>query len=181
MNRMPPHIENMIRKNPNAVLTQRGIVLKRSDRIDELLNGIPNADTIYGEHFDEIRAEQAANLQLASEPAAIVVEETKQEAKQTDKLPEEATASEDNDTAGTEGKESSEKSELESDEDDKPVPDALVDTPVAEDVFQVALAEARANPKYKDLTEEELVKRVQMSIAAKERLAKKKAEAEAAK
>jgi len=58
MNKLPPHIENEIIKNPTAVLTSRGLVKPNAGGIDELLIGIPNAAELYGEHFNLIRKQE---------------------------------------------------------------------------------------------------------------------------
>ena len=63
MNKLPPHIENEIRKNPTAVLTSRGLVKPNAGGIDEVLIGIPNAAELYGEHFNLIR-EQDVNCEV---------------------------------------------------------------------------------------------------------------------
>lgn len=194
--RMPPHIEVMIRKNPNAVLTPRGIVAKRTDRIDELLMGLPNADKIYSEHFDEIRSEQSANHELVkqktTEAAPVgskddgVVPDTEGESKM--ELPEkeqQVTASEQTDVEAVQDTNSTEKELAFPNTDDErtaqEVSDQIVEQNGYTDPFDAAFAEAKLNPKYKDLSDVEIKKRVQMSLAAKERAAKKKAEAEAAK
>lgn len=63
MNKLPPHIENEIRKNPTAVLTSRGLVKPNAGGIDEVLIGIPNAAELYGEHYNLIR-EQDVNREV---------------------------------------------------------------------------------------------------------------------
>lgn len=170
MNRMPPHIEMLIRKNPNAVLTERGVVLKRTDRIDELLTGIPDADKLYGEHFDEIKAEQAENL--------AAVQPVKQEAVGTDS-PETSTENATKEETDEDKQESIDDAAFPGTEDDttiKEASDRIQEANGGPDPFDLAMVEAKQNPKYANLSEEEIVKRVKMSLAAKERAAKKKSE-----
>lgn len=62
---IPEHIKQMIERNPNAVLTSRGIVLPRHNGFEELLSGIPNADKLYQKEFDEIRKKQKENREVA--------------------------------------------------------------------------------------------------------------------
>lgn len=62
---IPEHIKQMIERNPNAVLTSRGIVLPRHNGFEELLSGIPNADKLYQKEFDEIRKKQKENREAA--------------------------------------------------------------------------------------------------------------------
>lgn len=207
--RMPPHIEVMIRKNPNAVLTPRGVVAKRTERIDELLMGLPNADKMYSDHFDEIRAEQSENRKLATQATTETIEVaakddanvsidapkaeladagTKDDVPESkpvldvDKVAEEVaeTATKLND-ALTPSEKAFEGSSEGDDRTPQEVSDQIVEQNGYTDPFDAAFAEAKLNPKYKDLSDEEIKKRVQMSIAAKERAAKKKAEVEAAK
>lgn len=180
MNRMPPHIEMMIHKNPNAVLTERGIVLKRTDRIDELLSGIPNADELYGEHFDEIKAEQAENLRLATglseetetvgEQDGVIAPTVEKEADLDASKETSDDKPETNDTSGLAFPGSDDTRTA------KEVSDYIQEANGGPDTFDVAFAAAKQNPKYAELSDEEITKRVQMSLAAKERMAKKKAE-----
>lgn len=195
--RMPPHIEVMIRKNPNAVLTPRGVVAKRTERIDELLMGLPNADKMYSDHFDEIRAEQSENRKLATQATTETIDAPKAEladAGTKDDVPEskpvldvDKVAEEVADTAIklydalTPSQKAFEGSTEGDDRTPQEVSDQIVEQNGYTDPFDAAFAEAKLNPKYKDLSDEEIKKRVQMSIAAKERAAKKKAEVEAAK
>lgn len=174
MNRMPPHIEMLIRKNPNAVLTERGVVLKRTDRIDELLTGIPDADKLYGEHFDEIKAEQAENL-ASVQPVKQEAVETKVE---TDS-PETSTEDADKEETPVIKQESVDDVAFPGAEDTstiKETSDRIQEANGGPDPFDTALAEAKQNPKYANLSEEEIVKRVKLSLAAKERAAQKKSE-----
>lgn len=180
MTRMPPHIEMTIRKNPNAVLTERGVVLKRTDRIDELLIGIPNADKLYGEHFDEIKSEQSENLRLATslpEGTPAVAEQDGSGLSDTETETDLET-SEDNQDGKPEATDTDSLA-FPGTEDDttiKEASDRIQEANGGPDPFDLAMVEAKQNPKYANLSEEEIAKRVKMSLAAKERAAKKKSE-----
>lgn len=60
MNLLPPHLLAAVLKNPTAALTNRGLILKNANGAEELLVGVQNASTLYGEHFDQVRGSQTS-------------------------------------------------------------------------------------------------------------------------
>ncbi|AXF41514.1 hypothetical protein SHAb15599_00160 [Acinetobacter phage SH-Ab 15599] len=206
MNKMPAHIENEIRKNPNAVLTERGVVLIREGKLDELLIGLPNADQDYAEHFDAIRAEQAENLAIATGKPV----ETTSDEEDKDEDADETSGQDDTKSTDTTGDVDSTPAETPAETEQTPVSEqtpedkevafegtddqrsvqevsqVIVDAnggKTSEEIlFDEAFAAAKKDPKYEGLDDEEIKRRVNLSLAAKARAAAKKAtEANAAK
>lgn len=196
MNKLPPHIENEIRKNPTAVLTSRGLVKPNAGGIDEVLIGIPNAAELYGEHYNLIR-EQEINREIVKpngEENGSGAENS--EAPKDRHVPVHETVSGD-DTAATQSEETDQGDTAEHPEgqstESQPEPTAdqsLQDetkedeSPATGTVADESKEELQEKPESVELTpeEKEAARRKALSDAAKARhAAKKAAEAETKK
>ena len=187
MNKLPPHIENEIRKNPTAVLTSRGLVKPNAGGIDEVLIGIPNAAELYGEHFNLIR-EQDVNREVI-QPKDKTDEGTDSNDTPSDSEAENNASAEgqtaDSETEHSEPEGQSTESQPESTADQSPQDEAKeAESPAAGAVADESKEELQEKPESVELTteEKEAARRKVLSDNAKARhAAKKAAEAEAKK
>lgn len=196
MNKLPPHIENEIRKNPTAVLTSRGLVKPNAGGIDEVLIGIPNAAELYGEHFNLIR-EQDVNRETIKPNGENNESGTENSETPTgESLPVHETAA-DGVTAATQSEETAESTDpVDTVEQPEGQPTESQSEPTADPTAQGETKEAESpaagesaeelkkEPESVELTpeEKEAARRKALSEAAKARhAAKKAAEAEAKK
>lgn len=184
MNKLPPHIENEIRKNPTAVLTSRGLVKPNAGGIDEVLIGIPNAVELYGEHFNLIR-EQDVNRET------IKPKDETDEGIDSNDTPSDSEAENNVSTEGQTADSESESTEPEGQStasQPEPTADSAAqgetkeaESPAAGELVDEPKKELEKEPESVELTaeEKEAARRKALSDAAKARHAAKKAAAEA--